>query len=140
MQMLGPATIDNVSSHLDPSVRLETIRFLPCSDAQICIQASAPEHTAEDERLFQAGRKEKKIRGSDRVQVRDSSRDIQSIWFARLRILHGDARFLENNPAKPEAKQAHREPCNRQRDHSFEHNSTLESAQTTKPAKPLHHL
>ena len=54
MQMLAPAAINNVSFHLDPRVRLETIRFLPCSDAQICIQASSPEHTAENERLFQA--------------------------------------------------------------------------------------
>ena len=75
MQMLGPAAIDNVSFYLDPSVRLETIRFLPCSDAQICIQASAPEHTAENERLFQAGRKEKEICGGHRFEVRDSPRD-----------------------------------------------------------------
>ncbi len=54
MQMLGAAAIDNVSFHLDPSVRLKTICLFPCSDAQIRIQASAPEHTAENERLFQA--------------------------------------------------------------------------------------
>ena len=54
MQMLAPAAIDNVSFHLNPSVRLEMIRFLPCSNSETRIHASAPQHTAKNERLFQA--------------------------------------------------------------------------------------
>jgi hypothetical protein len=54
MQMLGPATIDNVAFHLYPGVGLETVFLFSRSNAQTCIHASAPEHTAENERLFEA--------------------------------------------------------------------------------------
>ncbi len=59
MQMFGTATIDNVSCHLYPGVGLETICLFPRSDAQARIHATAPEHTAENERLFEAASAEK---------------------------------------------------------------------------------
>jgi hypothetical protein len=55
MQMLGPATtIHNVSCHLYPGVRLETVCLFPRSNAQSGIHASAPEQTAENEGMFEA--------------------------------------------------------------------------------------
>jgi hypothetical protein len=53
MQMLASATIYNVALHLYPGVGLETIFLFPRSNAQIGIHVPAPEHTAENERLFE---------------------------------------------------------------------------------------
>jgi len=139
MQMLSPAAIDNVAFHLYPGVRLETISFFPRPDSDCCIQAPAPEHPAENERLFQATGSKKKIHGGDSFEVRDSPRDVQRICFESLRIPRRGASILKNCPANPETKQAHRKPRNEQTRRSFEHNSALKSAQTAKPAPPPHH-
>ncbi len=141
VQMLGGATIDNRSAQLNPRMRLKTIRFLPRPDAQIGVHATPPKHAAEDERQLQAACAEKKVGGGHSLKVRDSPRHPQNICLIRLQIprIPLGERLLENRPANPETKQTHRQPRYEQSRRSFEHNSTLKSAQTAKPLPRLHH-
>jgi len=142
VQMLASATIDNRPVQLNPRMRLKTIRFLPRPDAQIGVHAALPKHAAEDERQLQAACAEKKVRGGDSFEVRDSPRHPQNIGLIRLRIprIPCGERLLEKRSANPEPKQTPNQPRYEQSRRSFEHNSTLKSAQTAKSAPPLHHL
>jgi hypothetical protein len=141
VQMLGSATIDNGSVQLNPRMCLKAIRFLPCPNAQIGVHAALPKHAAEDERQLQAACAEKEVRGGHSFEVRDSPRHPQNICLTRLRIprIPRGERLLDNRSANPEPKQTHRQPRYEQTRSSFEHNSTLKSAQTAKSAPPLHH-
>jgi len=141
VQMLGSATIDNGSVQLNPGMCLKAIRFLTCTNAQIGVHAALPKHAAEDERQLQAAYAEKEVRSGHSFEVRDSPRHPQNICLTRLRIprIPRGELLLENGSAKPEPKQTHRQPRYEQSRRSFEHNSTLKSAQTAKSAPPLHH-
>jgi hypothetical protein len=141
MHMLGTATIENRSIQLNPRMRLKAIRFFPRPDAQIGVHATVPKHAAEGERLFQAACAEKEVRGGFSFKVRDSPRASQSICLTRRQIprIPTGERLPKNRSTDPEPKQTHSQPRYEQPRRSFEHNSTLKSAQTAKPAPSLHH-
>ena len=141
VQVFRLNSIENHSIQLNPRMCLKAIRFLPRSDAQISVHATLPKHAAEDERVFQAACAENEVRGGYSFEVRDSPRDSGSICLTGRRIprIPTGERLLENISTDPEPKQTHRQPRYEQPRRSFEHNSTLKSAQTAKPLPRLHH-